>query len=235
MLAHNGKRDDWRLAHGGFRGSHLLLTGAVALALGALLSLAGLGADGGLPASRAAVAHVGWSAYILGLFLVGTGFGWTSTVGVLHRAGLGVAALNVFQAGYLLYVIYGRALPSLDPAVISALRLASLAAFGALAAGAIGRRLTAALTITAGAGCLKAVTRVVRPAAADSLVLDAALLLALAVTLVFLARRLRRLEDDWARRNRGDRRTDFSEFNNPQHQWNRSDDHSGLSCARSVP
>lgn len=235
MLAHNGKRDDWRLAQGGFRGSHLLLAGAVALALGALLSLAGLNAAGGVTASRAAVVTVGWSAYILGLFLVGTGFGWTSMVGVLHRAGLVVAALNVFQAVYLLYAIYGRKLPPLDPAVLSVLRLASLAAFGVMAASAVGRRLSVALVIVAGAGCLKAATRVARPAVAHSVVLDAALVLSLAVTLAFLARRLRRLEDDWARSNRGDRRTDFSEFNNPQHEWNQSDDRSELSCARSVP
>jgi hypothetical protein len=235
MLAHNGKLDDWRRAQGGFRGSNLLLTGAVALALGALLSLAGLNATGGITASRAAVVTVGWSAYIIGLFLVGTGFGWTSTVGVLHRAGFGLAALNIVQAVYLLYVIYGRTPPALDPAVLSVLRLASLAAFGVMAARAIGRRLSVALVIVSGAGCLKALARVAQPTATSNLFLDAALVLSLAVTLAFLARRLRRLEDDWAQHNRGDRRTDFSEFNNPQHHWNQPDDRSGLSCARSVP
>lgn len=241
MLAQNRKRDDWgrrdnwRLAQGGFRGSHLLLTGAVALALGSLLSLATATAGGSVTAARAALATVGWSAYILGLFLAGTGFGWTSTVGILHRSGLVVAALSVFQSGYLLYAIYGRTLPALDPALLSALRLASLTAFGVLARGAIGRRLSTVLALVAVAGCLKALVRIIRPAAVGSVFLDAALVFSLAVTLSFLARRLRRLEDDWAQHNRGDRRTDFSEFNNPQHQWNRSDDRSALSCARSAP
>lgn len=241
MLAHKekradwGKRDDWRLAQGGFRGSHLLLTAAAALALGALLSLAGITGGGNITSARAAVATVGWSAYILGLFLTGIGFGWTCTVGVLHRSGLVTAALHVFQSGYLLVAIYGRTLPAFDPALLSTLRLASLAAFGVLARGALGRRLSTALAAVAGAGCLKAVLRMAGSAATDSVALDAALVFSFAIALALLARRLRRLEDDWAQRNRGDRRTDFSEFNNPQHHWNRSEDHSTLSCTRSVP
>lgn len=234
MLAHDRNADDWGLAHGGFRGSHLLLPGAVALGLGALLSLAGIGhADAASPL-RASLVTIGWAAYVLGLILVGLGFAWTCLVGILHRSGVVTALFSLLQASYVLLALSRNTRPALDPAVISTVRLAALAAFALLAARAIGHRLALATAVTAGAGCLKAGARLLSRRHDGSLALDAALVLGLAVALTLLAARLRRLEDEWARRNRGDRRSDFSEFNNPQHRWNRPDDRTGLSCARSV-
>ena len=206
----------------------------MALAGAALLSLAGARSPGAGSGSPVTIVAAGWSAYIVGLFLVGLGLAWTATVGILHRSGLAAAALNLLQSGLVLLAICGKARPVADPAAMSAARLAALSAFAILSIGAVGRRLSVALAIVAGAGCLEALSRALRPGAAANATMDAVLVMCLAVTLALLARRLRHLEDDWAGRNRGDRRTDFSEFNNPQHQWNRPDDGPGLSCARSV-
>ena len=85
------RTDAWREANGGFRGSLLLAGGTALLALGALLALVGPLVGGPDTGSRDGVVVAGWLAYILGLGLVGTGFGWSCVAGILPRAGLAVA------------------------------------------------------------------------------------------------------------------------------------------------
>ena len=235
MSAHTVHPDGWGEAQAGLRGSHLLLPGAAALGLGALLSLAGIGHPGTATALRAALVTIGWAAYVLGLILVGLGFAWSSSVGILHRSGLAVALLSLAQGAHFLVTLWRDERPALDPAIISLARLALLAAFALLSPRALGRPLARWIAVAAGAGCVKAGLRLAIPGLASPLAVDALLVTGLAAALVAMARRLRRLEDDWARRNRGAPRSDFSQFNNPQHRWNRPDDTSRLSCTRLIP
>ena len=60
--------------------------------------------------------------------------------------------------------------------------------------------------------------------AIDMSIWVACLLLFMAAAIGVTTRRLRGLEDEWAREHHPGRRTDFSEFNNPEHDWNRPDD-----------
>ena len=43
----------------------------------------------------------------------------------------------------------------------------------------------------------------------------------LLAAIVLTARRLRPVEDHWARQHYPGGKSDFSEFNNPQHDWNK--------------
>lgn len=213
--------DYWREAQGGFRGSHLLLGGAVLLAVGAVVSLVSgfVGAAAG-----PGIVEIGWLAYILGLLLAGLGFGWSGAAGVLPRAALGAAALHLAQSAYLLYILYGRSQPPVSPVALTVGRHVALLLFVAMAARPLGPGPVRALGAAAGLGLAKTLARVLVPAADGGIVLDATLLLFMAAAIGVTTRRLRGLEDEWAREHHPGRRTDFSEFNNPEHDWNRPDD-----------
>ncbi len=213
--------DYWREANGGFRGSHLLAGGTALLALGALLALVGLLVAGPANGSRGGVVVAGWLAYILGLGLVGTGFGWSSVAGILPRSGLAVAVMHVLQAGYLLYMLYGRSQPPVSPVALTVGRLLAVIVFAILAARALGPRTARILGVAAGLGLAKAMLRVLVPAADGGAGVDAAVLLVMAAAFAVAARRLRRIEDEWARNHHTGGRSDFSEFNNPEHDWNK--------------
>lgn len=207
--------DDWREAGGGFRGSHLLLTGAALLAGGALLALVGgLGGD--------ALIEAGWLAYLAGLAVTGLGFGWSGVPGILPRFALAVAALHLAQAGYLLLVLYGGAQAAFAPTSLSAGRLAAVVVFAVVAAPRLGTRAASALGGAAGLGLARTLARTLWPSLDGGPVLDATILLALATALAATGRRLRGLENAWAREHHPGRRADFSQFNNPQHDWNRT-------------
>jgi hypothetical protein len=213
--------DYWREAQGGFRGSSLLSGGGAFLAIGALFVLAGLAPGAGTdPGTGLVVA--GWMAYILGLALVGMGLGLTCAAGILPRLGLTAAALHLAQAAYLLFVFYGRNQPPVSPVVLTAGRLLALTVFAAVTARQLGQRSALVLGVTAGLCLAKTLIRVLIPAADGGAVADAILLLALAVAIVLAALRLRRVEDEWAREHFPGGKSDFSEFNNPQHEWNKT-------------
>jgi hypothetical protein len=221
------RADAWREANGGFRGSHLLAGGTALLALGALLALVGLLVGGPDTGSRDGVVVAGWLAYILGLGLVGTGFGWSCIAGILPRAGLAVAVMHVLQSGYLLYMLYGRSQPPVSPVALTVGRLLAVIVFAILAAGALGPRTARILGVAAGLGLAKALLRVLVPAADGGAGVDAAVLLVMAAAFAMAARRLRRIEDEWARNHNMGGRSDFSEFNNPEHDWNKPDETPG--------
>ncbi|MBM4130927.1 hypothetical protein FJ250_07840 [bacterium] len=211
--------DDWRDAGGGFRGSHLLLAGAALLGGGASLALLGLVGDDWL-------AEAGWLAYLAGLGLTGLGFGWAGVPGILPRFALTVAALHLAQATYLLFILYGGAQPKLAAAVLSVGRLTAVVAFAALAAPRLGARAGVVLGGASGLALARTLARELRPSLDGGPVLDATILLVVATAIAVTGRRLRTLENEWARKHHPGRRSDFSEFNNPQHDWNRPSDRS---------
>lgn len=215
--------DPWRQAEAGFRGSNLLLGGGALLAAGALLALIGLWLGGVQPDSRAGAVVTGWLAYILGLGLVGLGFGWTCIPGILPRAGLAAAVLHLVQAAYLLFLLYGRSGPPISPVVLTAGRLLSLLALAVVAPRQLGERTVAIVCLAAGLSLAKTLLREFVPNTDRGAALDAILLLAQATAIVVTARRLRHLENDWARKHNPGGKSDFSAFNNPEHDWNKSD------------
>ena len=91
-----------------------------------------------------------------------------------------------------------------------------------VAARQLGQRSALVLGVTAGLCLAKTTVRILIPGADGGAAADAVLLLALAAAIVLTARRLRPVEDDWARQHYPGDKTDFSEFNNPQHDWNKS-------------
>lgn len=214
--------DPWREAHGGFRGSNLLLGGGVLLATGALLALFGMWLGGTQPDPRANAVVAGWLAYILGLGLVGLGFGWTCVPGILPRLGLAAAVLHLTQAAYLLFVLFGRSQPPVSPVMLTAGRLLSLVVLAAVAARPLGQRTAVILGVAAGLGLTKILLRVFVPATDGGAAVDAILLLTQAAAVVVTARRLRHTENAWAREHHPGGRSDFSAFNNPEHDWNKS-------------
>lgn len=206
--------DDWREAHGGFRGSHLLLAGAGLLAAGAALSLAG-GAGGGT------LVEAGWLAYLLGLGVTGLGLGWSAIAGILPRIALAAAVLHVVQSAYLLVILYGRLEPAISPVAVTVGRLAAVLAFVVVGAPRLGRRTSWVLGGATGIALARTIARALWPELDGGPVLDATILLVLGTAHAATGRRLRALEDAWAREHNPGRRSDFSEFNNPQHDWNR--------------
>lgn len=219
--------DYWREANGGFRGSNLLGGGAALLALGALLALMGLLVAGPATGSRGIVVVAGWLSYILGLGLVGAGFGWSCIAGILPRSGLAVAVIHVLQAGYLLIMLYGRSQPPVSPVALTVGRLLAVIVFAILAVGALGSRTARILGVAAGLGLAKAMLRVLVPEADGGAGIDAVVLLVMAAAFAVAARRLRRIEDEWARSHHAGGRSDFSEFNNPEHDWNKPEETPG--------
>lgn len=215
--------DPWREAHGGFRGSNLLTGGGLLLAVGALLALVGMWLGGTQPEPRTGAVVAGWLAYILGLGLVGLGFGWTCVPGILPRVGLAAAVLHLTQAAYLLFVLYGRNQPPVSPVVLTAGRLLSLVVLAAFAARPLGQWTAVILRLAAGLSLTKLVLRVFVPETDQGATVDAILLLAQAAAIIVTARRLRHIENDWARDHYPGGRSDFSAFNNPEHYWNKSD------------
>lgn len=214
--------DPWREANGGFRGSNLLTGGGVLLAAGALLALFGTWLGGTQPDPRANAVVAGWLAYILGLGLIGLGFGWTCVPGILPRLGLAAAGLHLTQAAYLLFVLYGRNQPPVSPVMLTAGRLLSLILLAAVAARPLGQRTALILCVAAGLSLTKILLRVFVPAVDGGATADAILLLAQATAVVVTARRLRHIENAWAREHHPGGRSDFSAFNNPEHDWNKS-------------
>lgn len=206
--------DHWREAQGGFRGSHLLLAGALLLMAGALLALLGAAGNDGL-------VEAGWLAYLLGLGVTGLGFGWSGVAGILPRVALAAAALHIAQAAYLLLILYGRAQPPVAPAALTVGRLVAVLAFVAVAAPRLGTRAAWVLGGAAGLALARTLVRVLWPAADGGPVLDATILLVMGTAIAVTGRRLRALEDAWARAHDPGRHSDFSEFNNPQHDWNK--------------
>ncbi len=209
--------DTWREAHGGFRGSVMLMAGALLLGAAASLAL-GAAADGD---KGGGLEMAAWLVYVLGLGVVGLAFAWTCVPGILPRAGLAAAVLHVAHATYLLVILYGRSTAFLPPVALTGGRLLALAVLAVVAVRQLGRRSALVLGTAAVLGLGKVGLRSVAPRFDGGAVADAALLLLLAAALVVTARRLRRLEDDWARDHHPGGRSDFSEFNNPEHEWNR--------------
>lgn len=210
--------DYWRDAQGGFRGSQLLAMGAGLLALGGLISLL----DPWLARALAVrTAELGWLSYILGLGLVGLGFGWTCVPGILPRVGIATAVLHVGQAAYLLVLLYGRNAAPVAPVALTVGRLLSVLVLTIAAADMLGRRCALTLGLVAGASLAKALLRVLGPGLDGGAAIDALFLVLLAGGLWAAAHRLRAVEDDWARRHHPGNRTDFAEFNNPEHDWNK--------------
>lgn len=219
-MATERKPDEWREAQGGFRGSHLLLAGAALLACGAV---AGLAAGAG-PAGSPTLAMAGWLAYLLGLAVTGLGFGWSGVAGILPRAALAVAFLHVVHSGFLLYVLYSRQQPPLSPSTLTVGRYLALLIFAVMARQPLGLLPSAGLAAAAALGLARTLVRVFAPAADGGKLIDGIVLLAVGAAIAITARRLRGLEDAWAREHRPARRSDFSEFNNPEHTWNKLDE-----------
>lgn len=223
-MSQHQRIDYWSEAQGGFRGSHLLLGGAVLLIAGALLALAAGAPAAGVPAPRAGLMVAGWLVYALGLAVTGLGFGWPVVAGILPRMALAVAAVHLAQAAHLLVLLSGRLEAPLSPTALTVGRLLALVLFAILATRRLGTRTAGTLGGVAGAALLKTLLRVMAPAVDGGPVVDAILLVALGVAIGALARRLRALEDVWAREHHHGHRTDFSEFNNPEHVWNKPGD-----------
>lgn len=217
-MANEKDIDYWREAHGGFRGSRMLQAGASLLGAGGLLSL---GAALAGPGASDHLVEIGWVAYLLGLGVTGLGFGWSGLLGTLPRVVLGAAALHIAQSAYLLVLLYGRSEPPVAPVALSVGRLAAVIVFVAVAAARLGRLTSWALGGTAGLALAKILARIAAPAADGGAVLDATFILLLATAIAVTARRLGALEDAWGREHDPGRRSDFSEFNNPEHDWNK--------------
>lgn len=216
--------DPWREAGGGFRGSTLLIIGAITLAGAGLVQLVvGLSQDGGTPAAMPDEAAR--LAYFIGLWVVGAGFTWAGAHPCLGRFGLVVAVLYLAQCVLLLLDAYTHTPVATELAIVSFGLLVGLLVFAWLEAPSLGATATRWLAAAAGLALLHTgwtwLGQAKRLGTKGESLLETGLLVFLAWALFCVGRAARRAEAEWAADRRHRRTEKFAEFNNPEHDWNK--------------
>lgn len=218
----------WAAAGGGFRASLLLRLGALVMAAGALANLGTqLLAGPGTPSTGLTI--IAWLLFILGLWLLAAGFIWLGASPFFSRFGFVAGAFHAIQGIQLLLVLFTFTPAILPPISLIIGRLVSLLFFVwidrewmsvrtiRLLAGAVGLEL---LKISLrGLSYMPDLGLPLEP------LLDTVLLLLLAAALIQLGCSVRHAENDWAQMVYGLNHSDFSDFNNPEHDWNKPRTH----------
>ena len=215
----------WSAVDGGFRGSVLLRLGAVLSACGALTNM---GAEllGSAAGASANVTTVAWLIYIAALWLLGSGFLWVGSHPYLTRFGFVVGALHIVQGFYLLVLLFTTAALPVPPVSLTVGRLLATVMFALIEKESLAPRLRLLIGLSAGALLLKATLRAggIWPALPGpfSPLIDVVFLLVLAAAMLQLASAVRSEEDTWAKMIYETKNADFADFNNPEHEWNKS-------------
>lgn len=215
----------WAEAHGGLRGSTFLTLAAAAYLAAAVLHVAARLQNPNTPGPSDPLFMVALMAWDATLFLLGTGFLWTGINPVLGRFGIGLGIFIYLQAGYLLFsLVTGNPLP-IPPSALTAGRTFLLAAFAVVEGRALGRGTALLLGLTAGAQfgqvMLRGLANWPRLEQPAETVLGAMFMASSAVAMLAVGRAVRRQENAWALDHGPHSAARFSDFNNPQHEWNR--------------
>ena len=214
----------WSEVDAGFRGSLMLRLGALATAGGALLNLgAQVLAGSGDPSTSITI--VAWLLYILGLWGLAAGFFWVGSHSFFTRFGFVVGALHAAQGVHLLVLLFTFTALPIPPISLTVGRLVAVIIFAVVEKEWLADRTRIMLGGAAGLLLIKAAGRAldywpVLGNPAEPL-LDAVLLLALTAAVLQLSNSVRLQENDWAETVYDAGHSDFADFNNPEHAWNK--------------
>ena len=223
-MTNDASIDYWAEAAGGFRGSTMVRLGAIALSCGGLANLAAqlLAVDTG-PSQLVTV--LAWLLFILGLWLLAAGFFWVGAHPALPRFGFVVGTFHALQGVQLLVLLFSTSPPIVPPISLTVGRLLATVFFAIFARGIIPTRPRTYLAVSASLLLVKAIARSLGflPAMSDPLepLLDAVLLIFMASALFQVGTMVRHEETAWAKHVWENRGSDFADFNNPEHAWNK--------------
>ncbi len=214
----------WNELDAGFRGSLILRLGALATATGALLNLgAQVLAGSGDPSGPATI--MAWLLFIAGLWGLAAGFIWIGSHPFLTRFGFVVGALHIAQGIHLLVLLFTFTSVPFPPISLTVGRLISIVIFAVVEKDWLASKTRLMLAGSASLLLLKSAGRAlgywpdlgtpVEP------LLDAVMLLLLTAAMLQLAISIRHQENFWAETIYNTGHSDFADFNNPEHTWNK--------------
>jgi len=215
----------WVEIDGGFRGSLLLRLGAIALAIGVLSNL-GTQLLAGPYGPSLNLTTLSWLLFILGLWLAAGGFTWVGADPFFTRFGFVVGIFHAAQGIQLLVVLFTFTPTTVPPISLTVGRLVSLLLFVWLEKEWLNTRTRSLLAGAVSLQLLKVSLRGLEylPALGTPLdpLLDTVLLLAIAAALLQVSSVVRHEENDWAKSVYETGHSDFDDFNNPEHDWNKT-------------
>jgi hypothetical protein len=218
--------DHWAESGAGLRGSAFLKLGAAVYLITAGLNLIGKlilpgGADPGNPLFLGAMLVWG-----LTLFLLGTGFIWTGFQPVMGRLGIAVGLFFYLQGLFLMIALIAPAAMPFPPSILSVGRTFLLAIYAVAERGRLGRSAALPLGIISSVQFVRVFLRNLDVWPLMDHTIEAALtaiFMTVTAWAVFaVGKSVHRLEDEWGLANSHPQRSRLAEFNNPQHNWNRT-------------
>jgi hypothetical protein len=227
----------WAEVDSGFRGSSILRLGAVATAGGALTNLgAQVLAGAGEPSTPITI--VAWLLFIAGLWSLAGGFIWVGYHPYLTRFGFVVGALHAAQGIQLVVLLFTFTAVAVPPISFTVGRLLTIIIFVLVEKEWLGSRTRLLLGSAAGLLLAKAAGRALgywpELGTLFEPLLDAMLLLYLTAAMLHLATAVRHEENDWAETVYNTGHSDFGDFNNPEHEWNKSESKSGNQAKKKI-
>lgn len=226
-MSHTTSTDHWAEINGGLRGSLLLRAGALftILATGQYFASVLLTSPTGQASGKLVASS--WLFWIAALWLLAAGFIWVGVQPFLGRFGLATGIFHLLNGVFLLLVLFAGVKPFLPNASLAIGRTLLLLFFVL----AEYKHLKGShVWILAGVALLQFLKIGLRisdqlPALSQKydVGLDSLLLSLLAVAVYLMAGDLHHQENQWARKVASTRAKGLAEFNNPEHDWNRSD------------
>jgi len=222
-MSEKNQADAWGEINGGLRGSTLLRGGAVVSITAALLNV---GAEV-FPHLNDPLVTLAWLLWIAALGLMGAGFMWVGVQPFYTRYGWVIGIFFAINALYLMGVLFAGIRPPVPGVSLSIGRALLLLFFAMVEKKDLRPGPATALILIALLQFLKIGVRLAGywPELTPLLDagLDAALVVGTAVVIFLVGGSIRRAENMWAREIASQRHGVFSDFNNPEHDWNRED------------
>ena len=216
----------WSQVDGGLRGSIMLRLGAIAVVAGALANLAGeiLASTTGASQPTTVVA---WVGYIVGLWLLAGGFFIVGYHPFFTRFAFLVGGLYALHGVILLVLLFTFTASPIPLVVFTVMRLVATLVFAFTDKEWLPRR-TQYLIV--GAVCLQLLKILCRtlgilPNLGTPMgpLLDATVMLILSASLFQLSSAAHQEEEEWAQVIYDQGHSDFADFNNPEHDWNKNE------------
>lgn len=224
MIMPNTVINYWSEVEGGFRSSFMLRSGALILALGAILNLAA-SVLGGAGNPLESLSNAAWLLFIVALWALAGGFVWVASYPFLTRFGFVTGAFHLAHGLYLLVLFFNVNLTPIPPVSVTVGRLLATILFALVEKDWLNRTTRSWLIVAAGLQLLKILARILGlwPDLGPVLdqALDAGILVGLAAAYLNLGGAIKRRENIWAKRTYESRQANFADFNNPEHSWNK--------------
>ncbi len=223
-MSSTGNSNPWAEINGGMRGSNLLRMGSAATLLATLMNfLPSVWAD-----APGMLVTAAWLTWIMALWFLAAGFVWIGVHPFMGRFGLSVGGFHFLNGLFLLGVLFGGVKPFLPNASLSIGRTLLLLFFVLMEKRHLRKLTINFILLAAFLQFLKISLRIMEilPSLgkiADS-GLDSGLLAIIAAAIFIMGKDIRSVENSWARELAATRASGFSDFNNPEHDWNREND-----------